>query len=296
MTYPVTANSNELVDGLNYALSGPGGTGQSFAGFSTYTPAYLTGNFRIPFTQSTTAALYVAPISLSNAEQLDSRTIKYTFTTAQATAPFALGNGLSVTGITPAAYNSSELEDANASIFTIGVVECTTTYVIVRTNDVIVVPLGTYVSGGSISYTSTDTTWNSTDCDVRVSVQGGLERVFLNAQLDQLLTYNATVPGTAIVTVAINRYTAFVNPDPTNPDLLFDDRYRVTEKAYPFTASAGVNTLDLIETVFAGVIDAPDPGYYRYILEVYFETDTATLQATENQLLLRSISAQVIKP
>lgn len=156
--------------------------------------------------------------------------------------------------------------------------------------------MGSYVSGGSISYTSTDTTWNSTDCDIRVSVEGGLERVFLNAQLDQILTYNATVPGTAVVTVAINRYTAFVNPDPTNPDLLFDDRYRVTEKAYPFTALAGTNTLSMIETVFSGVIDSPDPGYYRYILEVYFETDTATLEATTDQLLLRSISAQVFKP
>lgn len=296
MVYPVSANTGDIVDSLNYALSGPGGTGQSFDGFSAYTPAYMTGNFRIPFSQDTAAALYVPPISLSLAEQLDDRTIKYTFSSAQPTAPFALGNGLSVTGITPAAYNSSELADANAGIFAVGVVECTTTYVIVRTADVITTPLGTYVSGGSISYTSTDTTWNSTDGDIRVLVEGGLERVFLNAQLDQIITYNATVAGTGIVTVAINRYTAFVNPDPTNPDLLFDSRYRVVEKLYPFTAALGVNTLDLIETVFSGVIDSPEPGYYRYILEVYFETDTATLEVTEDQMLLRSISAQVFKP
>ena len=91
--YPVDVGDDEgILDAINYLLSGPAGLGQNFAGFSSYTPAYVTGNFRTPFAQTTPAALYVPPIALNNAQQLDDRTIKYTFTSAQPTPPFALGN------------------------------------------------------------------------------------------------------------------------------------------------------------------------------------------------------------
>ena len=86
--YPVELSDQEgIVDAVNYLLSGPAGLGQNFAGFSSYSPVYVTGNFRIPYTQVDPASLYVPPIALSNAEQLDDRTIKYTFASAQPSPP-----------------------------------------------------------------------------------------------------------------------------------------------------------------------------------------------------------------
>ena len=292
--YPVESNE-QLFQAVNYLLSGPGGLGQNFSGFSSYQSAYLTGNFRIPFSQSTPAELYVAPISLSNAETLDDRTIKYTFASAQASPPFSLGNGLSITGITPSGYNSANLTTAGTSINQIGVIECTTTYVIVRTVNPITTPLGTYVSGGSIRYTSMDTL-NSTDCDVRVTITGATDRVFISGQLDQIISYE--VGGSTedlTVYVDITRYQAFPNNNPTNPDYIFDNPYTVTEKVYEFPGLTGTGTLPLTETVFATLVDEPDPGYYRYILEVFFESSGPNLQVYEDQLILRSISAQVVK-
>jgi hypothetical protein len=294
--FPVeTGDIASIAEGVNYLLSGPGGLGQNFAGFSSYTPAYLTGNFRIPFSQTAVAELYVAPFALSLAQQLDDRTIKYTFASAQPTPPFSIGNGLTVTGVTPSTYNSLSLRNAGYPITQIGVVECTTTYVIVRTRDPITTPLGTYVSGGLISYTSMETL-NSTDCDVRVTVNGATDRVFISAQIDQLISYQVGASTEDLtIYVDISRFQAFPNNSPVNPDFIFDNLYTVTEKVYEFPGLTGTGTLDLLETVFTAVVDSPDPGYYRYILEVYFLSSGPDLQVYEDEFTLRSISAQVVK-
>jgi len=296
MSFPVTSNISDIVEGVNFALSGPGGLGQSFAGFSSYDPKYITGNFRTPFTQTSTAKMSVAPISLSNAQVLDDRTIKYTFTTAQASPPFSNGNGLTITGITPASFNSANLKAAGTSINPIGVIECTTTYVTLRTVAAIVTPLGSYSSGGSISYSCMDA-YLSTDGDVAVTIQGAQERVFVSAQLDQRVNYAVSSgPAAMDVYVEINRYTAFLNNDPTNPEFIYDDRTTIVTKYYSFTGLAGTGSLPLIETVFSNAIDNPTPGLYRYILEVYFQTISGTLEVTSDVVELRSTSAQVIKP
>lgn len=304
MPYPI-AQGESITDAINYVLSGPGGLGQNFAGVSGSEDAYLTGNFRIPFTQEDPAKLYVAPIALSNAQQIDQRTVKYTFTTPQATAPFALGNGLTVTGITPSTYNSADLNTAGYPITQIGVIECTTTYVVVRTRSNITTALGTYVSGGSIRFDNMDF-YISTDCDVRVTVLGGQERVFISAQVDQEFDYTV-LTGTPDLRmyVEITRYTAYTNEDPNNPDYIFLDGTTITSKSYDYTALTGTGSKRQ-ETIYTSVIDIPTdpdtgrsmPGFYRYILEVYFETFGATtdVQVTQDKLRFRSISAQVIKP
>ena len=294
MTYPVTGNQSGIIDGLNYVLSGPGGLGQNFEGFSAYTQAYVTGNFRIPFTQPGPAKLYVAPISLSNAQQLDARTIKYTFTTAQPSAPFSLGNGLTVTGITPSTYNSSSLRSAGYSINQIGVIECTTTYVVVRTVADITSALGTYVSGGSIAFSNMNA-YVSTDCDVRVTVQGAQERVFIAAQTNETISYTATTASDVNIYVEISRYKAEQNYDATNPDFVFEGPETISSKVYPFTGVTGSGTY-LLETIFTSVIDNPTPGYYRYILELYFERLAGDIEVTQDAVDLRSITAQVVKP
>jgi len=291
--YPVEISDQEgIVDAINYLLSGPAGLGQNFAGFSSYTPAYLTGNFRIPFTQVNPAALYVPPISLSNAQQLDDRTIKYTFTSAQPSPPFALGNGLTIFGVTPSDYNSNQLD-----IVQIGVVECTTTYVIVRNRDPLPI-LPPYVSGGDVELSTTGNFYNSTDCDVRVTVTGGSDRVFVSGQLENLISYEVfTAPADFTYSVRIERYLGEPNNNPTNPDFIFNEDGTIVEKVYSFTvATVGTGTFPLQETIFSTLVDEPDPGYYRYILEVKFRNPTiGDMQVTSSEVSLRSIAAQVVK-
>lgn len=308
--FPVESTDSEgMRDAVNYLLSGPGGLGQNFAGFSAFQPLdpvdyeYLTGNFRIPFSQVGITNLYVAPINISNAEQIDSRTIKYYFSGAPlAAAPFSPGNGLNISGITPSTYNSSELADANASIFAIGVIECTDSYVIVRTRGPIITPLGTYVSGGSVNYRLTenpiDSFYNSTDCNARVTVTGGTDRVFLSAQISQIINYEVLSGPTELsIWVAVRRYKGFPNNDPVNPDYLFDPDGTISRKIYKFPGLSGTGTLPEVDTIFSTVVDQPAPGYYWYILEVLFEypDDGTDIQVTSDELGLRSLSAQVVK-
>jgi hypothetical protein len=292
--YPIeTSDSEGIIDAINYLLSGPSGLGQNFAGFSSYTPAYVTGNFRTPFTQVNPAALYVPAIALSDAQQLDDRTIKYTFASAQPTPPFALGNGLSIYGITPSTYNGNRL-----NIIQIGVVECTTTYVIVRNRDVITTPLGTYVSGGFVELSTTGNFYNGTDCDVRVTVTGGSDRVFISGQLENLISYEVfTQPADFTYSVNIERYIGVPNNDPTNPDFIFIEDGTIVEKVYSFTVNTvGPGTFPLQETIFSTLVDEPDPGFYRYILQVKFRNPTiGDMQVTSSEVSLRSIAAQVVK-
>jgi hypothetical protein len=70
--FPVDLNDSQaIVDGLNYVLSGPSGLGQNFSGFSASEPATLTGNYRSPFTivpAVTTPAVFNADIPTSNGQ------------------------------------------------------------------------------------------------------------------------------------------------------------------------------------------------------------------------------------
>lgn len=280
--YPVEIGDDEgVADALNYLLSGPSGLGQNFAGYSSYQPAYLTGNYRIPFTQPTSALLYVAPISCSSAIQLDDRTFQYNFSSPQPSAPFQKGNNISGNGWSNGFYNGNQ--------GVIGVVECNTVYVIFRT-------AGSYPGigddyGGGTVYLDNIDVLTSTDCNARVIVTGGTDRVFISGQLDQ--TINFTGSGDLTVKVQINRYLGQINTDPINPDYFFLFDATVAEKNYSYTALAGPDT-KLIETVFSTLIDQPKPDYYWYILEVTF-TPTGTLIVDSDNLGLRSLSAQVVK-
>ena len=289
--FPIEPGDQQgLVDGLNYVLSGPGGLGQNFQGFSAYETGYLTANFRIPFTQTTPAQLYVPPITLGTVQMLDSRTVQLTFASAQPSPPFSVGNGLSVNGITTAYDDMLNFDGVQ-----IGVVECTTTYVIVRLQSDY--PLLAPASGGTAEYFTTGNFFNSTDGDCRVTVTGATDRVFVSAQLDNIIDYEVfSAPAILTYTVAIRRYTGFNNQDPTNPDFLFASAVVIVEKVYEFDALTGTGTLPLTETIFTTFIDEPDPGYYRYILEVKFRNNLGgSMQVTSSKLGLRGLSAQVVK-
>lgn len=279
--YPIEQHDDEnLVSAVNYLLSGPSGLGQNFAGFSSYTLAYLTGNYRIPFSDTVPCNLYVAPIACSQALQLDNRTFKYVFSSTQSSPPFINGNNISGSGWAKSFYNGGQ--------GAIGVVECTTTYVIFRTTDYYP-GVGDDLAGGDVYLNYGDVT-SSTDCDVRVTVTGATDRVFISGQLDQQL--NFTGSGDLTVKVQINRYIGVINTDPINPDYFFDFEATVAEKVYLFTGLTSGSVFT--ETVFSTLVDQPLPSYYRYILEVTF-TPTDTLHVITDELKLRSISAQVVK-
>jgi hypothetical protein len=281
--FPI-ADQAGVIEGLNYALSGPGGLGQNFAGFSSYQPAYLTGNYRSPFSQSTPAKLYVPPIALGVSQMLDGRTWKYTFASAQPSAPFAIGQPITISGVADPFYDGTYTP--------IGVIECTTTYVIVRTTTTYTVVANS--TGGTATFSNVNTL-TSTDCDIRVTVTGAQDRVFISGQLDQIISYTDAGTSNMDVYLTITRYKAEPNNDPINPDFIFGSQQIIVQKVYPQTGLTGTGSLPLIETVFTSVLDTPAPGFYRYILEVNFVT-AGTIQVTQDQLLLRSISAQVVKP
>lgn len=312
--FPVEMTDQEgIVEAINYTLSGPAGLGQDFQGFSSAaTPysgnappfnetAYLTGNFRPPFTNlDATTSTYVAPIALSQSEYIDSRTIKLTFAETQAEPPFALGNVPLVTGISPEEpYNA-----VNGS--STGVIVCTTDYVIVRING----NGRTYPNGygGQIQYRAFGPgVFVSTDCNAKVTVTGGSDRVFISAQLDNILAYTATETSTITYTVMINRRVGSINDDPTNPDYRFAFDQTVSVKNYYMQVDAGSGTLPPpevatykvgvwpLETIFASVIDTPPPGYYWYLIELQIDTTGGDAVITQNQLSNRGLTVQVVK-
>lgn len=293
-------NQVDIIDGLNYVLSGPSGLGQNFAGFSSYEQVWLTGNYRTPFASTTIRNLYVAPINLATSEFLDSRTIKFTFSSAQPSPPFTQGNQITIAGVAipPGVY------DYNGSYRNIGVVECTTTFCTVRLGSPDT-PTAS-ASGGTIGL-NLNGRENSTDCNARVTVTGGTDRVFISGQLDQEITYNVPAgTGELTIYVRVNRYRGFINSDPVNPDYLFDPDGTIAEKVYVRPGLTGTGTLDSIETVFSTLIDQPstyndDPltpwtAYYWYILEVTFEsTGASPAYVTSDEFGLRSLSSQVVK-
>jgi hypothetical protein len=311
--FPVEPSDKDgIIEAVNNLLSGPSGLGQNFSGFtnppiqyydtdngiSTNTPAYLTGNFRTPFTNSSdTTKTYVAPIALAFSEYIDSRTAKYTFATAQATPPFAIGNPVIVTGVN---------DNYNGRQSPTGVVECTTSYVITRFNgDGKTYPAA---GGGSIYY---DAFLNgalvSTDCQAKVTVNGATDRVFISGQLNNLLSYTCTTDSEFEYTVTITRRTATPNNDPINPDFVFGESATVAVKNYSCKVATGSGTFPTldstadytvappIETIFTAIIDTPGLGYYWYILEVEIDITAGDVVFTQSKFGNRSMSVQVVK-
>ena len=307
--YPVQSGSEQATtEGLNYVLSGPGGLGQSFDGTVGSSDVYLTGNFRKPYTQPTTANLYVPEIDLSKAEMLDSRTFKYTFTTTQAAPPFSNGNGLSIFGFTNNIYNTYPSSNANRNrnLSQIGVVECTTDYVIivsvvsttVQPSETTAAKIFYYSTGIDVVDPLNDDNFVTTDGDVRVTVAGGTENVVLGGQALLTLDYICTSPVTFYLVMEIDRYSGFTNNDPTNPDFLFNFDATLAYQVYTYSVAAGTGTIGPINTYFTSLLDNPAPGYWRYFYNIGLGSDATTIpqfQITQATVGLRMLTAQVLK-
>jgi hypothetical protein len=309
MVYPVTANTAEIVDGLNIALAGPGGLGQGFDSFnspgidSTGTTQFdLTGNTRRPYTLQNLGSphvpivkLYVAPIALSTSEMLDERTWKYTFATPLVgQEPFVPGQPVEVSGVADSYYDGVYSP--------IGVVECTLTYVIVRSDASY--PVVAASTGGTVKLTSMDYV-TSTDCLARATVLADEQSVIITSQLNIQLFADPSYVGSYYYKVSINRYRAIPNNDPTNPDFVFvfdnkpiNGRSRppatLAYKEYLIPTTVTSHTHEQ-ETIFTSIIDQPGVGYYQYILEVEFSDNSGGNIVTNAILTQRSFSAQVFK-
>ena len=290
--FPVELSDVEgIVDGVNYLLSGPSGLGQNFSGFTTYEVGYLTGNYRAPFSQPTKRLLNVSPIDLASSEFIDGRTIKFTFLTPQSTIPFSLGDNVTVSGVSNDWYDYRWTP--------IGVIECTTTYCLVRTGSQYEPPFQSIGGGGTISL-SCNNILNSTDCNSRVTVTGVTDKVFISGQLEHIFEYSGT--GDLQVKIQVNRYRAFINNDPVNPDYFFEYDGTVAQKTYNYSVS-GTGYTTQTDTIFSTLLDeatsrnqnplTPWPAYYWYIMEI--EASSETVEMVSAEFGLRSLSVQVVK-
>lgn len=251
----------------------------------------------VTFSEILDASLYVAPIAITTITWVNAFTVKINFA-AQPTPPFALGNNPVVSGNSKAIYNYYYTGA--------GVIECTTTYAIVKSSRSIANP-GTG-NGGTVTVTNTlqaptgtnlppANNWIQTDCFAYATVTGATDRVFISAQADQIISYLGTGNSDLRITVAINRYKVRNIGDVANPELRNSFDATIAQRNYLRTGLTGTGTLNNIETIFSTFIDTPDPGYYVYRLEVLFRVvnTTGSLQITSDKVDVRALSTQVVK-
>lgn len=271
--FPVEISDNEgIVDSVNYLLSGPGGLGQNFQGFSDYRGAYLTGAFRAPFTVPLTTdpppTQYVAPINIDDITPINvvdgqSRIFEVDFTSAGLTEPpFAPGDTVRIRSVNPSDYNGR---------YSRSVVSCTNTSVIIQFSGA-AFDTPPYVSGGTIEKNLVDLE-SSTDCNGRVTVYGPTDRVFLSAQINVDTSYTASTASEFDVIIRINRYRGDPTTTPGDNDYLFDldTDPVVSEQTTHYSVSTDGSTGN-VEYIFTTVLDQPSFGYYWYILDYVFRT------------------------
>ena len=310
-TSQLTVDSTEGIN-LNDYVTGPSiGTNaqvssidavNNIIGLSVANTGSVSG--LITFSPVTGANLYVAPIAIATVVYQSSFVVKATFVTPQATPPYTLGQNVTITGNSKASYNKKYSGG--------GATECTTTYVVLRSNVSIANP-GTG-TGGTLTFSNTlqppagsalppaniqnqINNWTQTDCIGYATVTGGTDRVFISGQLDQVISYVATAASDLRITVAINRYLARNINTVNNPQLRYTFDDTIAQRTYLRSGLTGSGTLTNIETIFSTFIDQPPPNYYLYRLEVLFRVvnDSGSLQVNQDKVDVRALSSQVVK-
>ena len=268
--FPVEVNDNEgIVDAINYLMSGPSGLGQNFDGFSDYNSAYLTGTFRAPFTVpiTTTPAptLSVAPIAIGNITVPNNpgNIIDVFYAAPQVPTPFAQGDSVTISGVTPSFYDDS---------YNRSVLEVSSTNILLQYNTTNTITWPAYVSGGTIEKNASNID-NSTDCNGRVTVYGPTDKAFISAQINLDFTYDCTVASEWDIKVKINRYVGTPTTTPGDNDYLFDlDTDPLVSQQVTHYSAAASGTSGNVEYIFTTVLDQPSFGYYWYILDIEFAT------------------------
>jgi hypothetical protein len=279
--YPIRSQQ-DLVDAVNYLLSGPSGTGQVFNGVSTFTPVYIrpTSKDLPPFSVDINSTInndWWFETTISNAVvNVDGTLVEFTFSGAFTDAPLQYGDQFELVSVTPTEFNQ---------IYTVR--SCTTTTVTVKPADnSIFDPIPTYVSGGSIFRSVPENYINTvvaTDCGAQVLVNGGNDRVFITAQLNlDFEAEDALVTGAEFdLVVQVNRYRGRVNNNLVSSSLNYNPlNYftwvydtTVSQRVYNYTMTAATEQFSL-ESIFTQLFDGPaiDLDYYWYRLEIAFVT------------------------
>lgn len=283
--FPITSDQG-LYEAVNYLASGPAGLGQNFNGFSAYQPAYIVGNFKEPFTVSTTATTnpptwYISDKAISAVTPLNvvdgkTRNIEWTFATPYAQPPFQVGQNVLGTGFSPSFFNGDDGK----------VLTCSTTSVITQFDSLYVVP--SVSSLGSLYFDNSDTL-SSTDASARVTVNGPTEQVFISSQCQWYSEVTCSTTTQFDLVVQINRYGGSVDTVGYGAvDYLFDFQETVSQIIHRNTISTSTDTTVVIDAgpnIFTTVLDQPSYGYYWYICEVDFVTKPEYRYDSQGQLV-----------
>lgn len=324
--FPVDTSSN-LVEAVNYLLSGPTSSGQNFEGMSalgdpnlpyigTPTGTYFTGTIVGPYTRDSNTTRYSSwsstdiPVTISGITIVNDNTLIIAYTLPanydginQSERPFVEGQLITVSGVTPVIYDQTyQITEAFFGTGTITVISETTQV------------WTAYTSGGDIE-------WNyagenrPTDCSSIVTVTGPTDRVFISSQATTEFGWydNFGYSGALNITInsRVNRYQAVAKttlPDGAfQPNGLrvysgylwqFDDSLIDVPSFIPYTGTIGPYTHDMGTNIFNNIIDSPGIGYYWYVLEFYFDNPYSATDAYPLYMLtknFRSFTAQVIK-
>lgn len=266
----------------------------------------------VAFKNVTHPYTYTEAINIATAEMLDEYTYKFTFTTPWVTPaldtgrgsyPFTLGQGIIVEGVTNSNYNKQYNP--------IGVVECTTTYVIAKMETSLTVQSPS--SGGTVSFniTTLPTFTNPakfnfvhTDCNAIATVYSPTDKVFINGQVNHRFSYQSTIISNIQYFILVNRYRLIgsTTSNKQNYQFIFDKT--VTGKGYvvdglaisvPIYTNINYPTTDYTPVVFSSVIDTPPIGLYAYFIDVAYITKVGDLVVTRSDSTLRSLTTQVVK-
>jgi len=281
-SYPISGGDDQsLLDAINYVASGPSGLGQYNVGFNKSTNAWITGNFRLPYSQTTFARTYVKPIALGNSYWLDDLTWRHEFASPQVPAPFAIGNNITVAGVTPSDYDGTYGR--------VGVVECSTTYVIARASGPYPNP-GVVGTGGTVSLEAIyfndpvvdDYIRVSTDCNGIISVVGGQDFVnlsaFVTSQNALGIQGKVIEPGSNGAfkySTQLNRYKAFNSGTAANPQYYYQFDTTVAEQPTDFFLSGGVGQIvKFVIDASSGIKADTTPDGYFATIEAFQTTTT----------------------
>ena len=302
MAFPVEPNDSQaIVDGLNYLLSGPAGLGQNFSGFSeSLSTTYYNGQYKQPWNQPTQVPWYVN-IGISNITGVGAVSDQFTvtFSSAQPSPPFEYGQTLTIANV----VNGGIIDPSFYNYGSWKVWSCTTTDCVIVTNNTYTWADYPYVSGGDIGwdYSIDQPNYKSTDCNARVTVQGPTTRVFVSAQIPLQVYYDCGVAtGQSFQMIAnINRYRGTPTTETNDNDYVFAfDKTIASSLGTEFTGLSGASSVNQ-DFIFTTVIDEPNFGYYWYILELQW-VPLPTFSAIKPGAVMarlgpRSLTAQVIK-
>lgn len=356
--YPVSGG-DDLSQSLNYLLSGPASSGQNFEGTAEVgLPALVRPNQIFPEAQTYLTGQQVAPTTVNRYTGFPAGTLYYPqwvtlpgglaitnitpvaptgklitvdFSTATGVlnaseAPFCQGQVVTITGVTPSAYDGVyTVVDCGETDF--GALPTTLTLQAAAPQT-----WPTYTSGGALTinsdFTGLQTQIFSLGLAASVNVTGPTDRVFISTQLTAevysytkfttvadyqptvdfvLLRYRAIEPTTLPDSLGPIGSWGILDPGPAP---MISDGYRWAYDQTLVSASYAldweslgveVKTTNIGTNIINTIIDSPGLGYFKYVLaaraENYIDVanDDYVLVLGAHTTGVRSITAQTIK-